>query len=222
MPLYRFDAVEELILPKGCVLIGVELLHKAAERPSFRHPLSARLRVRPRSAARCLPAGSRAAITSCAFRPGSASTSAAAGAVVMYDRMLCTSAASRRGRCAPAARPSPCARTFTASRSPAGPRASAARTLARRPPQFASGDEERALVIVLGRIDRREQQGHHLPDQLVETRSSMLVTPSSSPMTLLRIAAASAEHRSGASSRPARRRGSSGARQARSATRAAG
>ena len=41
MPLYRFDAVEELVLPKGCVLIGVELLDAATPLPSFRHPLNA-------------------------------------------------------------------------------------------------------------------------------------------------------------------------------------
>ena len=41
LPLYRFDAVDQLILPKGCALIGVELLDAATLLPSFRHPLNA-------------------------------------------------------------------------------------------------------------------------------------------------------------------------------------
>ena len=40
LPLYRFDALEDLILLKGCVVIGVELLDKATLLPSFRHPLN--------------------------------------------------------------------------------------------------------------------------------------------------------------------------------------
>jgi hypothetical protein len=72
MPLYRFDAVEEMVLPKGCVLIGVEL----TKRPSCR---ASGTRSTPptcsaRSAARCRRPWSRAAITSCASRPGAAST----------------------------------------------------------------------------------------------------------------------------------------------------
>ena len=41
VPLYRFDSVEALLLPRGCSLIGVELLDEAADLPSFRHPLNA-------------------------------------------------------------------------------------------------------------------------------------------------------------------------------------
>jgi tRNA G18 (ribose-2'-O)-methylase SpoU len=58
MPLYRFDAGEELVLPKGCVLIGVELLDAATVLPSFRHPLNAAYVFGPERSA---------------FRPGSAS-----------------------------------------------------------------------------------------------------------------------------------------------------
>jgi tRNA(Leu) C34 or U34 (ribose-2'-O)-methylase TrmL len=41
LPLYRFDAVDQVVLPKGCALIGVELLDEATLLPSFRHPLNA-------------------------------------------------------------------------------------------------------------------------------------------------------------------------------------
>lgn len=38
LPLYEFDAVSGLRLPKGCALVGVELIGDAADLPSFRHP----------------------------------------------------------------------------------------------------------------------------------------------------------------------------------------
>ncbi len=37
-PLYEFDNLEELLLPKACQLVGVELTQEAIELPSFRHP----------------------------------------------------------------------------------------------------------------------------------------------------------------------------------------
>lgn len=40
-PFYEWAAIEDMRLPKGCVLIGVELDPRAAELPSFRHPLNA-------------------------------------------------------------------------------------------------------------------------------------------------------------------------------------
>jgi tRNA G18 (ribose-2'-O)-methylase SpoU len=87
LPLYRFGAVEELVLPKGCALIGVELLDLAIELPSFRHPLNAayvfgpeRSSLSPALVARCdhlVRIPTRFCINL-----------AAAGAIVMYDRML--------------------------------------------------------------------------------------------------------------------------------------
>ncbi len=41
VPLYRYRAPEELALPKGCTLIGVEITDDAVDLPSFRHPLKA-------------------------------------------------------------------------------------------------------------------------------------------------------------------------------------
>ena len=38
LPLYEFDDMESLRLPKGCALVGVELIDTAADLPSFRHP----------------------------------------------------------------------------------------------------------------------------------------------------------------------------------------
>lgn len=87
LPLYRFDRVDQLVLPKGCALIGVELLDDAIELPSFRHPLNAayvfgpeRSSLSPAMVARCdhvvkIP-------TRFCINLG------VAGAIVMYDRML--------------------------------------------------------------------------------------------------------------------------------------
>lgn len=41
LPLYEWESLDDLRLPKGCVLVGVELDARAVELPSFRHPLNA-------------------------------------------------------------------------------------------------------------------------------------------------------------------------------------
>ena len=41
LPVYDFASVEELRLPRGCRLVGCELVDEAVELPSFRHPLNA-------------------------------------------------------------------------------------------------------------------------------------------------------------------------------------
>ena len=38
LPFYRFESAESTALPKGCAVVGVELLDEAVELPSFRHP----------------------------------------------------------------------------------------------------------------------------------------------------------------------------------------
>ena len=38
LPFYSFPSVSELMLPKGCALVGVELMEDAVELPSFTHP----------------------------------------------------------------------------------------------------------------------------------------------------------------------------------------
>lgn len=41
MPLYVWNSVEEMDLPKGCQLVAVELTKDSIELPSFRHPVRA-------------------------------------------------------------------------------------------------------------------------------------------------------------------------------------
>ena len=41
LPYYHYADVESVLLPKGCLLVGVELTHDAVELPAFRHPPAA-------------------------------------------------------------------------------------------------------------------------------------------------------------------------------------
>lgn len=87
MPFYSFPTLADLMLPKGCALVGIELHDEAAELPSFTHPRCAayvlgpeRSSLSPALVARCdhlikIP-------TKFCLNVG------IAGVVVMYDRML--------------------------------------------------------------------------------------------------------------------------------------
>jgi len=87
IPLFHYDTVDEMDLPKGCQLVGIELCDEAIELPSFRHPRMAayilgaeRLGMSEELVARCdhviqIP-------TSFCLNV------ATAGAIVMYDRMI--------------------------------------------------------------------------------------------------------------------------------------
>ena len=41
MPYYPYAEIDDLLLPKGCTLVGVELTDDAVDLPSFRHPPAA-------------------------------------------------------------------------------------------------------------------------------------------------------------------------------------
>jgi tRNA G18 (ribose-2'-O)-methylase SpoU len=87
MPYYPFDTLDDLRLPKGCALVGVELTDDAVELPRFQHPQAAayvlgreRGSLSPELLARCahvvkIP-------TKFCVNVG------LAGALVMYDRLL--------------------------------------------------------------------------------------------------------------------------------------
>lgn len=107
LPLYTYDSVEDLVLPRGCALVGVELTDDAADLPSFRHPQAAAYVLgRERGAlsgelvARCdhlvrIP-------TRFSVNVG------VAGAIVMYDRILTAGGFARRPT-SPGGRPEPMA-----------------------------------------------------------------------------------------------------------------
>lgn len=41
LPFYEWESIGEMVLPKGCQLVGVELTDDAVDLPSFRHPKTA-------------------------------------------------------------------------------------------------------------------------------------------------------------------------------------
>jgi len=95
LPLYQYSCLEDLKLPRGCALVGVELTEDAIDLPSFRHPLAAayvlgpeRGSLSPALQARCdqivrIP-------TKFCINVGTA------GAIVMYDRNLSLGRFARR------------------------------------------------------------------------------------------------------------------------------
>jgi tRNA G18 (ribose-2'-O)-methylase SpoU len=87
VPYYRFDDVESMRLPAGCALVGVEFMDDAVPLPSFRHPRRAayvlgmeRGSLSPRMM-QCLDHVVKIPTRFCL-------NLAAAGAIVMYDRMI--------------------------------------------------------------------------------------------------------------------------------------
>ncbi len=95
LPLYTYDTVEDLVLPRGCALVGVEFDAEATDLPSFHHPSAAayilgpeRGALSPAMAARCnrlvkIP-------TKFCLNLG------VAGAILMYDRVLSRGGFARR------------------------------------------------------------------------------------------------------------------------------
>jgi len=86
LPHYNWASPAELVLPKGCRLVGVELLEEAIDLPSFQHPKCAayvlgpeRGSLSPEIVARC-DYVVRIPTSFCV-------NLAMAGAIVMYDRM---------------------------------------------------------------------------------------------------------------------------------------
>lgn len=87
LPYYAFDSVDSVLLPKGCALVGVELLDEAVDLPVFRHPQAAayvlgreRGSLSPELVARC--AHTVKIPTRFCLNVG------LAGALVMYDRAI--------------------------------------------------------------------------------------------------------------------------------------
>ena len=87
IPYYQYDSIEELNLPRGCQLVGVELTDDAVMLPTFRHPVQAayilgpeRGSLSPETIARCdhvVKIPTKFCINL-----------SLAGALVMYDRHL--------------------------------------------------------------------------------------------------------------------------------------
>ena len=88
LPHYNWAKVEDMVLPQGCRLVGVEFLDDAIDLPSFRHPLRAAYVLGPERGSL-----SPALVARCDYIvriPTSFCINVAmAGAIVMYDRVKC-------------------------------------------------------------------------------------------------------------------------------------
>lgn len=86
MPLFNWAKAEEMVLPQGCHLVGVELLDEAIELPSYRHPMQAAYIFGPERGE--LSETMRERCDSVVKIPTAFCINVAmAGAIVMYDRM---------------------------------------------------------------------------------------------------------------------------------------
>ncbi len=87
LPLYQWATVGEIVLPKGCVLVGVELDERAVDLPAFRHPLKAAYLLGPEKGDLSDAAKARCAHLVKIPMRFCVNLSVAA-AIVMYDRLL--------------------------------------------------------------------------------------------------------------------------------------
>jgi len=87
VPFYKFSSVEELLLPTGCSLVGIEITNDAIELPSFHHPRCAAYILGPERGML-----SNQMLDCCDYVvkiPMRFSINVGlAGALIMYDRML--------------------------------------------------------------------------------------------------------------------------------------
>lgn len=86
LPHYNWRNTDEMALPQGCKLVGVELIEDAIDLPSFRHPLRAAYILGPEQGSL-----SDSVLERCDYVvkiPSSFCVNVAmAGAIVMYDRV---------------------------------------------------------------------------------------------------------------------------------------
>ncbi len=86
LPHYNWKSVDELALPQGCVLVGIELIDAAIDLPSFRHPLKAAYVLGPEMGSLSEPLLNKC--THVVRIPTRFCINVAmAGAIVMYDRV---------------------------------------------------------------------------------------------------------------------------------------
>lgn len=87
MPHYNWATLDDMALPNGCKLVGVELLDDAIDLPSFRHPLRAAYVLGPEMGSLSEPLLARCHYT-VKIPTRFCVNVAMAGAIVMYDRTI--------------------------------------------------------------------------------------------------------------------------------------
>lgn len=87
LPLYEWARLDDMRLPKDCMLVGVELDERAVDLPSFRHPLNAAYLLGPEKGD--LSPEAKARCTHIVKIPTRFCVNlSVAAALVMYDRIL--------------------------------------------------------------------------------------------------------------------------------------
>ncbi len=88
VPYYEYDSAKKLTLPMECTLVGVELVDESIELPSFRHPTRAAYVLGPE-----MGSLSETLMDQChhivKIPMKFCVNVGVAGAIVMYDRMIC-------------------------------------------------------------------------------------------------------------------------------------
>lgn len=87
MPFYAFDGFDDLVLPKGCGIVGVEFAEDAVMLPSFRHPPQA-LYVLGSERGELSPKLQNACTYMVKIPTAFCLNVATAGAIVLYDRLI--------------------------------------------------------------------------------------------------------------------------------------
>lgn len=85
MPHYNWKSLDDMALPQGCKLVGVELVDEAIDLPSFHHPLRAAYVLGPELGSLSEPLLARCHYT-VKIPTRFCINVAMAGAIVMYDR----------------------------------------------------------------------------------------------------------------------------------------
>ena len=86
LPHYNWASVDEIRLPQGCRLVGIELLDEAIDLPEFRHPLQAAYVLGPEKGS-LSPELIRRCDQVVKIPTSFCINVAMAGAIVMYDRV---------------------------------------------------------------------------------------------------------------------------------------
>ena len=96
VPYYAWDGLDDMVLPKGCRLVAVELTDDAVDLPSFRHPLTAAYLLGPERGS-VSPAALERADHVIRIPTRFCLNVQIAGAIVMYDRMRSLGSFAPRG-----------------------------------------------------------------------------------------------------------------------------
>lgn len=94
LPHYDWHTVGEIALPRGCMLVGIELLDEAVELPRFQHPARAAYVLGPEKGSLSPELLARCDVT-VKIPTRFCVNVAVAGAIVMYDRAISRRAMTR-------------------------------------------------------------------------------------------------------------------------------